>query len=576
MKNKKVFFLYLILSIFFTQLLIAQGGYNNISQISERLKQLNTDYSVYTDLKSLAKTPGGHDIWLLSIGSGEIKNHPAIAIVGGVDGANLLSSELAIQFAEQLLGSSNSDSIKTLLSTTTFYVFPNLNPDASEQYFSALKYNRGSNNRQTDDDRDGRLNEDPYDDLNNDGFITLIRVKDNTGKWLSHPQDERVMKEADNNKGEFGTYKIYSEGIDNDKDGEFNEDGEGGVIFNKSLTFNYPHFTPGAGEYPVSETETRAFLDFLFDAWNVFAVLSFGESNNLSEPLRSSQTQRTVTQGAPTTGMGRGMRTGGRIVKNILPNDALINSLVSDKYNSIIGSKASSVISGTDGDFFQWAYFHYGRFSYSTPGWWVPAESGSRGPQGRIPGNLRAPTNRNEDSHPDIDFLKWADENNINNAFIPWQLIEHPDFPDKEVEVGGIAPYVNKNPPFNMVSDIAEKHYKFIVSLAEMKPKIDIININTEPAGKDLTRLSIDIYNKGLFSTTTGIGERTRWVRKVKVELKTTNSQTIITGKNIQLLGNIQSDNSEKISWLIKGKGDVKIIAGAPNTGIKEVNINIK
>ena len=72
--------------------------------------------------------------------------------------------------------------------------------------------------------------------MNNDGLITMIRVEDVTGDYIKLKEDERIMSKANAKEGELGTYKVFSEGIDNDKDGNYNEDGEGGVHFNKNLT----------------------------------------------------------------------------------------------------------------------------------------------------------------------------------------------------------------------------------------------------------------------------------------------------------------------------------------------------
>ncbi len=228
-------------------------GYSNHAQISQRLKAVESANPTLAKLQSLTRTIGGKDIWAMEIGAGDRANHPAIAVIGGVEGSHLLGQELAVGFIEKLLANAQKDSIKDLLNTTTFYVFPSMSPDAAEQYFERIKFERSANANPTDDDRDGKVNEDPFEDLNNDGLITWVRVEDPIGKWKTHPADNRIMILANQEKGEQGKYILISEGNDNDKDGRFNEDGEGGVHFNKSLTFDPPYFAAGAGEHPVSK-----------------------------------------------------------------------------------------------------------------------------------------------------------------------------------------------------------------------------------------------------------------------------------------------------------------------------------
>ena len=46
-----------------------------------------------------------------------------------------------------------------------------------------------------------------------------MRIKDPAGKYIKSDEDERIMVEADLSKGQSGNYLVYSEGIDNDKDG---------------------------------------------------------------------------------------------------------------------------------------------------------------------------------------------------------------------------------------------------------------------------------------------------------------------------------------------------------------------
>ena len=268
--------------------LAAQNQYNDYKSMVRKIQSLPGDHPQVCSVRSLAKTAGGKEIWVISIGSGNKDSKPGIAVFGGVGGSHILGRELSIGFAASLLGEVSSAEIKELLDKITFYVFPDVSPDASEQFFSDLKYERTGNARATDDDRDYVIDEDGYEDLNKDGLITLMRIKDPAGKFIKSDEDERIMAEADISEGQSGNYLVCSEGIDNDKDGSFNEDGPGGVDFNRNFTFNYESFGPGAGMYPVSEPETKAVADFLFERFNIYSVFIFGPQDNLGEPSKSS------------------------------------------------------------------------------------------------------------------------------------------------------------------------------------------------------------------------------------------------------------------------------------------------
>jgi len=320
---------------------------------------------------------------VLTIGSGDKDNKPGIAVVGGIEGSHVLGRELAFGFASELLKESGSPEIKSLLDKLTFYIFPDVSPDASEQYFQGLKYERNINARPTDDDRDFVFDEDPAEDLNNDGFITLVRISDPAGTFTENQDDKRVMVPADLSKGQKGSYLVYSEGTDNDKDGNFNEDGPGGVNFNRNLTFNYEEFGVNAGLYPVSESETRALLDFLYDHYNIYATFAFGPQDNLGQPMKAAERPGATLQPPqmPATGQGQfpvqgqmRMMQQERRFTSILKSDELINKLVSEKYHEITGVKGAPVTKLSQGNFMEWAYFHYGRYSLSTPAWWFPVE----------------------------------------------------------------------------------------------------------------------------------------------------------------------------------------------------------
>ncbi|MDI9879137.1 M14 family metallopeptidase [Flectobacillus longus] len=545
---KKIFILAGLLA--FSGCAFAQNSYPNHAQLSTRLKTLSSKYATTVKLESIGKSKGGKDIFAITLSKGDASTKPAIAILAGADGTHLAGTEVALQLAEKFVA---SDSLAKVLESKTFYIIPSINPDAQEQFSAKLKFERSGNDVDTDDDRDGRLNEDPFEDLNNDGQITWMRIEDPTGTYIISKEDPRVMVKADPSKGEVGKYILLSEGIDNDKDGVFNEDGVGGVNIDKNGTYDYPFFTQGSGEYAASESETKALLDFLYTSKNIYAVFTFGPANNLSEATKFDKS-----------------KTLKRIVTGILEKDASVGEQITKLYNTQTGLKDAPAMPQTKGNLSQTAYYHYGRLSFSTPTWWAPKVTTTKDSTKKEIKEVKVSDNE------DIRFLKWADAQQLKGSFVSWQKINHPDFPNQTVEVGGIAPYAKLNPPISYLNDATDKHIKFFKAFASQMPDVQILNIKTESVSAGLTRVTVQVTNKGLLPTGSEIGDRVRWVQKVRTEVKTSSSQTIISGKKVNLRGAMSAGESQEYSWLISGSGNITIEAGNAMTGIKTVSVALK
>lgn len=508
----------------------AQSDYPTLSQVTQRLQKLSSNASV--ELKSLTKTDGGKDIYVLKVGTGAKDEKPAIAVVGGVEGFHVLSVELVLQFAEKLVAENAS-----ALEKTTFYIFPNMSPDAYEQYHAALKYERRGNAVAMDHDRDGKAGESGYSDLNGDGMITWMRIEDSMGEWMVSKEDDRVLVKADRSKGEAGKYSLYKESKDDDKDGKFAEDLQEGIAFNKSLTYKFPVFEPLAGDIAVSQKESRAMLDFLFEQWNIFAFVTFSPANNLSSPLKYNAGDAKK-----------------RVVTSILEKDQAINAMVSGIYNETISQKAFQQSNqGTDGDFFQWAYFHFARLSFSTPGYWTPEFK--------------------EKTNAEANYLAWADSLGWN-SFVPWTEVKHPDFPNQKVEVGGIKPFVMVNPPFEKVGEIAAEHTAFILKLAEMQPKLEFHNLKTESLGNGLTRVTVDLFNNSPLPTHSEMGARSRWLRKIRIDVDAS-ADKIVSGDKIKLMDSMGAFEKASFSWIIRGTGNVTLKAGASHAGFATQTVKL-
>jgi hypothetical protein len=544
--RKKILFLF-VLCFGITH---AQNGYLNYQNLTKNLKALDAK-SNYCTVKSIGKSSGGKEIWLVTL-SESTAPKPALLITAGLDGKSRTGTQIALKMIENLL---NSDKLSKILEEKTIYFVPSVNPDAIDAAVANIKMEKRGNDTETDDDRDGRIGEDPFEDLNKDGLITQIRVEDITGNYIESPEDSRVLIKADPVKNQVGKYILISEGIDNDKDGMFNEDFSEGVNIDKNFTYDYPVFEKGAGVYVASESETRALLDFLYLNQNIYGVLTFGMHNNLSEtPKYDSKL------------------TGSRIIKGWLEKDIKVAEQVSKLYTQKAAIKDGPKMPMTKGNFAQTAYFHAGRFSFSTPGWWIPKVEVKKD---SLDSKLEKPKDK-EEVNSEVSFLKWADSQNIKSVFVNWSVIKHPDFPNQKVEVGGFVPYILNNPPVNFLEEAAAKHVFFVEELLAAMPKIEINVPEVKKVNENLYRVTIKIANKGLLPTYTEIGDKIRFVSKMKTEILLQKNQSMVSGRKYFIRNSMQAGESDEYSWLIMGTGKVTITAGCATAGFKEVTVNLK
>ncbi|RAR51035.1 M14 family metallopeptidase [Flavobacterium lacus] len=545
-KKILVFFLFLF---GFSQ---AQNGYLTYEDLSKKLNELQTK-SKFCSVKSIGKSAEGKDLWLLTLSTSE-KAKPALLITAGIDGKHQAGTQIAVKLIEQLLNDSN---LSKLLEEKTLYFVPSVSPDAIAAYFNKVKYEKSGNATQTDDDRDGKIGEDGFEDLNNDGLITQVRIEDVTGSYIESPDDARILIKADPSKNQVGKYSLISEGFDNDKDGKFNEDASEGVNIDKNFTFDHPVFEKGAGVYVASEPETRALLDFLYLNQNIYGVLTFGMHNNLSEaPKFDSKSANT------------------RIIKGWLENDVKAAEHVSKLYTEKAAIKDGPKLPMTKGNFAQTAYYHAGKFSFSTPGWWMDKVEEKK--DSTDTKTDKPKKGEKTELNAEIEFLKWAERNQLNPVFVNWTSIKHPDFPNQKAEVGGFVPYVMNNPPSKFLDESVAKHKLFLVELVNAMPKIETTIPVVEKLDSNLFRITIKVVNKGMLPTYAEIGDKIRFVSRMKTEIKLNGNQKMVSGRKYFLRDALQPDETEAYSWLVSGSGTATISTGCATTGIKEIKVELK
>jgi hypothetical protein len=72
------------------------------------------------------------------------------------------------------------------------------------------------------------------------------------------------------------------------------------------------------------------------------------------------------------------------------------------------------------------------------------------------------------------------------------------------------------------------------------------------------------------------MGNRVRFVPKMKVELKTTDKQSIVSGRRIMLRGAMAAGETMDVTFLVSGSGRATLEAGNAMTGVKSVDVTLK
>jgi hypothetical protein len=553
------------------------------------------------------------------------------------EGDHLIGSEISLSVINYLLKNYSTDeAVKKSIDNHVYYIVARINPDGAEKMFSSIKTGIKTNISLYDADNDGRMDEDGPDDLNKDGFITMMRVKDDNGLYMLNNDDPRLLMKADPKKGEAGSYSIYWEGIDNDNDGFINEDPIGGVDINRNFMHDYPYFTDDAGWHMVSEKESIALISWVIEHRNIAIMLNFGESDNLITPpnskgqLSSDRALELVTianesySEAKKVGMistGGGGRFGGMFgfgrgrqeQQSAAPTgrqrpsrnaettfssaDLEYFNKASEKYKELTGIKTAPSIRDPKGSFFQYGYFQYGVLSFSTPGWGLDitgdAPEVSRRPSGNDSGGAEQPASpprggRGAGASPamstpggsqngiDKEYLSFLDKSSIN-GFVDWQTINHPEF--GEVEVGGFTPYEINNPPSSKIVELGSSHAEFAVWLSTLYADVKISKFEVVNHGGGIFRIKAEIENSGFLPTSLNQGVTSRSVAPTMVQLGV-NPESIISGSAktnfFQALAG--SGSIQKYEWLIKGKqGDIiELKVVAQKAGTDKVNITLK
>lgn len=516
---------------------VGQDYLNQYTSHAEMLKQLK-ELGVKT--QQIGTSRSGKSIVVAQFGD---INSPGVLVTGNVDGDYLVGTELAMRLIEDLKSGKVSRNGKSI------FVIPMPNPDATNFMLGKNGYSTTFNYLKTDDDNDLKINEDGPNDLNNDGLISQLRITDSSGLYKPSDKEPSLLVKVDPLKNEEGQYRVLNEGIDDDGDGKFDEDGYGGAAINKNFTYNYDYFGVGSGVNQASEPETRALIDFVIDHQNILMTVNFSKYDNLHKNWSVKKVKVAEYK--------RPLKAFDKMPKE----DADAYKLFSNLWQQDHKDWKVSAENRGQGTFHDWAYFHGGRWSIAANGWNFKQITIAKTNEDENKSDADAIKNKDESKNKNASkssdtkearLIANARGKGLQGAVVPWSEISHPDFVDEKVEVGGFRLAYLNNPDIDVFAETKSSQY--VASLTTLFPELKVSQ-TVKKLGKDLYRVTLKVKNIGKLPTQSAMGKLSRWMLPVRVQWNLP-KENFIGGSKRTLLTPIEAHGGQQeIKWLINTKG---------------------
>jgi len=431
-------------------------------------------------VRSIGKSHEGRDIWVATvtnIATGAAADKPAFWADGNIHAAELTASTAVLYYLNALVTGYGSDADVThLLDSRALYLCPRLNPDGAELALADRPRHIRSSTRPYPFDEAPVEGLTP-EDIDGDGRVLFMRIADPHGAYKKCAADPRLMVARD--PGEFGGeyYRLMPEGFVQNYDGltvKVNSDVEG-----LDLNRNFPSVwrqefeQVGAGDYPTSEPEVKAMVDFIVKHRNIGAAISYHTHSGVI--LRPMGTQSD---------------------EDMIPEDLWSIKLFSEIGAKLSGYPAISiwhdfkyhpkeVISGTQ----DWVYEHLGALFWVVEIWAPNKEAG-------IADYKWVDWYREHPVEDDLKLIKWSDEHCGGQAHVEWKPFMHPQL--GQVEIGGWDKMNYwRNPPPHLREREAARFPKWMTRIALSLPRLELLRTEVRALGPDTWRVRLAVVNSG-------------------------------------------------------------------------------
>jgi murein tripeptide amidase MpaA len=533
--------------------------YYRYDAITRFLQNWTESFPNICRLDSLGQSHEGRDIWVLTLtnfNTGPDTEKPAYWVDANIHATEVAPSSAALYLINKLLQEYGRDErITYLLDSRVYYIVPRLNPDGAEWALADTpKYIRSSTRPYPREDKQDGLHE---EDVDEDGRILQMRIKDPNGAWKPHPEAPALLIRRDPDDLPGGDYyRLLPEGRIQNYDG---------VIIDKApnhqgldLNRNFPvHWVPeqsGAGPFPTSEPEIRAAVQFITDHPNITGALTF-------------HTFSGVNLRPPTAGPDDSMPT----------QDLRTYKVIGEKGEALTGYPAVSVYHDfkydpkdfIKGTFDDWMYEHLGLYAWTTE-IWSPQQHAGVEVKKVIEWFKEHPVEE------DLKIYRWIKEETGQegrpDGYVDWYAFDHPEL--GPIELGGWhGMYTWRNPPFHLLEKEIAPLADFAIFNGLISPKLEIHSLTAESKGSDHYYIRLVIHNIGWLPTQ--VSEQAlkmKVVREIEVDIDLPDEAKLISGKQKTKSGQLSGrDDKYALSYWVsdptKERAKVEWVIHAPNGG---------
>ena len=536
------------------KVVITWDRYYDHATLGELAGKLEAAHPDRCRVSSIGKSIEGRDLWLITVTdfrTGAADAKPAMYIDGNIHSNEVQGSEIALYTAWWLCEMAGQvPAVDSLLAHKTFYIVPTINPDGRDNF---LKQPNNPNSPRSglgerDNDNDGELNEDGYDDLDGDGHITSMRRRDPNGRWITSPEDPRYMVRAlPDQPGEWEM--LGAEGRDNDGDGRVNEDGEGFYDPNRNWPWRWqPQYVQGGSDaYALSLPETRAVVDFVMSHENIAGAQSYHNSGGMI--LRGPGMRQDEFRPQDVRVFDRI----GEIGEQILPG-----------YRYMVVWKDLYTVWGGELD---WFYGSRGVVTFSNELW-------------SDFGYFQKETRRDR---YDSDEMRFDRLLLLGEAFVPWKAVDHPEY--GPIEVGGYKKQYTRAIPAFLLPAEAHRNMAFTLYHADQMPRVEVDSVTVRALGNGLSEVTAIIANRRIIPTHTQQDlehhiTRPDYVtltgRQVLAGFRVTDPLQNVAVEQRRNPERIEVDNvagmaTETVRWIVQGSGAITVSVDSRKGGVHSV-----